>query len=232
MDHNDRSSNLLGLPSSSSIRTPNNINAATLLSTIRHRQQTAIQQQAHQQQMNQNQNNHRKPIVHIAASLPPKLPAISFKTGRPIKNTTSKGTSSQSALAPTTTSSDKWYYMRSTPMTPELQMDINLIQNRNYMDPKRFYKSSKIDTSKSGFVQVGTVIEGSNEYYSNRYTNKERPKSLLHEVMNDPQLHSYTTSKYQQMQQSQTRKSKQKHTVNKKKYQSAKPVFSKKKTNR
>lgn len=88
-------------------------------------------------------------------------------------------------------------------------MDLNILQNRNYLDTKRFYKSSSIDKKNPGVLQLGTVIEGSHEYYSNRYTNKERSQTFIQEVMKDNKINHYATQKYKTMQQQQTIKSQQ-----------------------
>jgi hypothetical protein len=95
-------------------------------------------------------------------------------------------------------------------MTSELKMDLQILQNRNYLDPKRFYKSSSLNSKKLGVLQVGgTVIEGSKEYYSHRYTNQERSSTLIQEIMKDTKINHYTTQKYKTMQQQHTIQSQQ-----------------------
>lgn len=94
-----------------------------------------------------------------------------------------------------------WFGMRSTPMSNELKKDLALIRNRNYLDPKRFYKSA----DKSGkFVQLGTVIEGASEYYSARLTKKQRRGNLVDDILADPSSSDYAQKKYRNMQQEKT----------------------------
>ena len=93
---------------------------------------------------------------------------------------------------------DKWFGMTPTPMTEELKRDLAVIRNRNYLDPKRFYKSSD-KTSK--YVQLGTVIEGNTEYYSSRLTKKQRRSNFTEEIMADPASADYTKNKYRKIQQ-------------------------------
>ena len=90
----------------------------------------------------------------------------------------------------------QWFGMRGTPLTAELQKDLTLIRHRNYLDPKRFYKSS--DTP-STFVQAGTVIEGAAEFYASRLTKKQRQATLVQEVLADPSLASYAQEKFKKM---------------------------------
>jgi Fcf2 pre-rRNA processing len=96
-----------------------------------------------------------------------------FKTGKkrqsPNKSILGKGT---------------WYKdMISTPITDEIKRDINVLQYRNYIDPKKFYKSAdKIDIQTTP-IQVGTVIEGMDEYYSNRLSKKQRKGTFTEEII-------------------------------------------------
>lgn len=86
-----------------------------------------------------------------------------------------------------------WFNMKPSIMTDDIKRDILLIKNRQYLDPKHFYKSS--DTI-SNIIQVGTVIEGSTEYYSSRLTNKQRKSNLTDEIMSDNRLRNYAINKY------------------------------------
>jgi hypothetical protein len=76
-----------------------------------------------------------------------------------------------------------WFGMQATPMTAELERDLLLIRNRNYLDPKRFYKSADNKKKPSKFVQAGTVIEGAAEFYSSRLVKRQRRGNLVEEIM-------------------------------------------------
>jgi len=97
-----------------------------------------------------------------------------------------------------------WFGMMPTPMTDELKTDLAVIRNRNYLDPKKFYKSA--DNSKNKVMQLGTVIEGSAEFYSSRLTKKQRRTNLTEEIMADPAAADYTRNKYKKMQQVKSEK--------------------------
>lgn len=97
-----------------------------------------------------------------------------------------------------------WFGMQPTQMTDELKTDLAVIRNRNYLDPKRFYKSA--DTNRNKVMQVGTVIEGSAEFYSSRLTKKQRRTNLTEEIMADPEAADYTKRKYKRMQQEKSAK--------------------------
>ncbi len=101
-----------------------------------------------------------------------------------------------------------WFGFEAAPNSSSLQADIAIIRNRNYIDPKKFYKRN--DMGKKGerrLVQLGTVIEGSMEsVYSNRLTKKQRKNNLLEEVMGET-FHSkddYVKRKYTNMQRERT----------------------------
>jgi len=95
----------------------------------------------------------------------------------------------------------QWFGMAPTPMSKELTRDLALIRNRNYLDPKRFYKSTD---KTAAVVQLGTVIEGASEFYSARLTKKQRRSNLTEEIMADPDTASYAQDKYRKMQRAKT----------------------------
>jgi Fcf2 pre-rRNA processing len=94
-----------------------------------------------------------------------------------------------------------WFQERSTPVTDQVKKDLQLLRNRNYLDPKRFYKSND---PVGKFVQIGTVIEGSSEFYSSRLTKKQRRTNLLDEVLADTDTSQYAQDKYKKMQREKT----------------------------
>ena len=76
-----------------------------------------------------------------------------------------------------------------------------LIRNRNYLDPKRFYKSADKQQGGKAIVQAGTVIEGPTEFYSSRLSKKQRRSNLVDEVMADPESSTWAKQKFKTMQQ-------------------------------
>jgi hypothetical protein len=103
------------------------------------------------------------------------------------------------------TAGSGWFNMNPTPMTNQLKTDLSLIRNRNYLDPKKFYKSA--DSFDGKILQVGTVIEGSTEYYSSRMTRKERRGNITEELMADANVRQYAKRKYLDMQMEKERSS-------------------------
>jgi hypothetical protein len=90
------------------------------------------------------------------------------------------------AVGDKTNAGSKWFNFQATPNSSALQADIAVIRNRNYLDPKKFYKSSDFARKGSQLVQLGTVIEGSMEStYSNRLTKKQRKETVMDEIMTD-----------------------------------------------
>lgn len=96
------------------------------------------------------------------------------------------------------TAGSGWFNMVPSELTDELKTDLSVIRNRTYLDPKRFYKSADSTTGK--VLQLGTVIEGSTEYYSSRLSKKERRVNLTEEIMADPATASYAKDKFRTMQ--------------------------------
>ena len=115
------------------------------------------------------------------------------------------------SLKSDTNAGNGWFGMESSNNSEEIQNDIAIIRNRNYLDPKKFYKSSDFSKGKSNkVVQLGTVIEGAMEsIYSNRLTKKQRKSTLLEEVMEDVySKDGYVKKKFTNMQRERSEKGK------------------------
>mmetsp|Transcript_18982 Transcript_18982/g.51041 ORF Transcript_18982/g.51041 Transcript_18982/m.51041 type:complete len:185 (+) Transcript_18982:59-613(+) len=86
-------------------------------------------------------------------------------------------------------------------LTQELKDDLQLVQMRNVLDKKRFYKSSDYRRGKLPTnVQVGTVVEGPTEFKSGRLKRKERRKNMVAEVMADADMRKYAKRKFLEVQ--------------------------------
>jgi hypothetical protein len=104
-----------------------------------------------------------------------------------------------------TSAGSGWFNFEATPYTAEIQQDIAVIRNRNYLNPKKFYKSSDFGKkgSQSKMVQLGTVIEGCMEsVFTNRLTKKQMKSNVMEEVMGDvfASKNDYVKRKYSKMQ--------------------------------
>jgi len=82
-----------------------------------------------------------------------------------------------------------WFDLQPMEMDDSLKRDIQMIQMRNYMDPKRFYKNP----DKVGpILHIGTVVEGPSEYKSSRVTKKDRKSSITEEILADADVKKYS----------------------------------------
>jgi len=97
------------------------------------------------------------------------------------------------------TAGSKWFDLPAPQLTPELKHDVHLIRNRNFLDPKRHYKT---DDKKSApkYFQIGTVIEGPADFYSSRIPKSQRRQHLVDELMADSNYVAYAKRKYGQLQ--------------------------------
>jgi len=100
-----------------------------------------------------------------------KTPAIPTNWTKRFKHRSQSSLLSQKSK---TNAGDNWFGMEATPNSASLAADIAVIRNRNYLDPKRFYKASEFKKGKDvGVLQLGTVVEGAFEsIYTNRLTKK------------------------------------------------------------
>eukprot|EP01138_Halocafeteria_seosinensis_P002898 gb/GECG01002960.1/.p1 GENE.gb/GECG01002960.1/~~gb/GECG01002960.1/.p1 ORF type:complete len:260 (+),score=48.92 gb/GECG01002960.1/:1-780(+) len=91
-----------------------------------------------------------------------------------------------------------WFDMQAPVMTDEVKRDLEVLRNRNYLDPKRFFKT-KEEKKPPKFFQIGTVVEGALEGRSKRIAKKQRPQSFFHEVATDDRVKSYAKRNYSEM---------------------------------
>lgn len=102
----------------------------------------------------------------------------------------------------------EWHSMPVLQMTAEMERDIRVIENRQHIDPKRFYKASGTGRKKGELptkVQFGTVIEGPHEFYSSRINKRDRRSTFTEEVMADKRIMDYTKTRVRKIQKHATR---------------------------
>ncbi|KAK2705280.1 deoxynucleotidyltransferase terminal-interacting protein 2-like [Artemia franciscana] len=104
------------------------------------------------------------------------------------------------------TKGQKWFNLPATEMTEEKKNDLEIIQMRSILDPKRFYKKNDMKVLPKYF-QVGTIIDSPVDYYSSRIPKKERKKTLVDELMSDAHFQRYNKKKFLEIQER-----KQKHS--------------------
>ena len=88
-----------------------------------------------------------------------------------------------------------WYGMSAPELTEETKRDLEVLQMRNALDPKRFYKKND-HKELPKYFQLGRVVESSADFYSDRIPNKERKKNLVDELMADAEFQRYNKRKY------------------------------------
>lgn len=115
----------------------------------------------------------------------------------------------------------KWFDMESQELTAEARRDFALLRMRNFLDPKKFYKTSDHSKKLPKHFQTGVVVEGAHEFKSARLTKKERQQTFTDEIMADAGIQQYTKRVFGQIQASrsgQGKKKKQQHMKKKARY--------------
>ncbi|KAH0557259.1 deoxynucleotidyltransferase terminal-interacting protein 2 [Cotesia glomerata] len=92
----------------------------------------------------------------------------------------------------------KWFNMPAPEMTAEVRHDLQVIQMRSALDPKRFYKKNDIKALPKYF-RIGKVVDSPLDYYSGRLSNKERKKTLVDELMADAEFAKYNKRKFKEI---------------------------------
>lgn len=95
-------------------------------------------------------------------------------------------------------SDEKWHDIKERKLTPEEERDLRVVENRQHLDPKRFYKSTGTGRKPGDLptrVHFGTVVVGAHEFYSARMTRRERRSRIIDEVLADKEAVSYIKKK-------------------------------------
>ncbi|KAF5752097.1 rRNA-processing protein fcf2-like [Tripterygium wilfordii] len=100
------------------------------------------------------------------------------------------------------TSGKNWFDMPAPTMTPELKKELQLLNLRDVIDPKRHYKKG-VSKSKvlPKYFQVGTVIESASDFFSDRLTKKERKATLADTLLSDHTLGQYRKRKVREIEE-------------------------------
>ncbi|KAI9761200.1 MAG: hypothetical protein M1840_002000 [Geoglossum simile] len=100
------------------------------------------------------------------------------------------------------TAGPDWFNLPRTNLTPQLKRDLQLLRLRSVLDPKRHYKKNTKGNQYPEFSQVGTIAEGSTEFFSARIPNKQRKKTFVDEVLAGERESGYFGRKYSEVQAS------------------------------
>ncbi|KAF1985922.1 Fcf2-domain-containing protein [Aulographum hederae CBS 113979] len=97
-----------------------------------------------------------------------------------------------------------WFNLPKTELTPEFKRDFQLMKMRAALDPHRHYKKENAKAVPPPFAQVGTIIEGSTEYFSARVHNKDRKRTFVDEVLASENSTGRLKRKYAEIQATKT----------------------------
>ncbi|AAS53885.1 AFR514Cp [Eremothecium gossypii ATCC 10895] len=95
-----------------------------------------------------------------------------------------------------------WFQLPRPELTPELRRDLALIKHRAALDPKRHYRKEKWQVPER--FSVGTVIEGTGEFYSSRLQNSQRKATMLETLLADDDSARYFRRRYAEVQVTKT----------------------------
>merc|ERR1711874_284400 len=79
------------------------------------------------------------------------------------------------------TKGDGWFNMPALEMTEERKRDLEIVQIRGALDPKRFYKKNDWKTLPK-YYQIGTVVDSPTNFYTDRVPTKDRKSTLVDEL--------------------------------------------------
>ncbi|XP_060523679.1 deoxynucleotidyltransferase terminal-interacting protein 2 [Cylas formicarius] len=96
------------------------------------------------------------------------------------------------------TKGKKWFGLPATEITEDVKLDLEILQMRSVLDPKRFYKKNDLKVLPKYF-QIGKVLDSPLDFYNNRLSKKERKKTLVDELLADAEFQKYNKRKYKEI---------------------------------
>jgi len=106
-----------------------------------------------------------------------------------------KALKKQKDLEHNKTKGDQWFNLPATEVTEEIKNDLEVLQMRGALDPKRFYKKNS-NKELPKYFQVGRYVNSPVEFYSDRGSGKNKKKSLVDDLMADAEFQRYNKRKY------------------------------------
>lgn len=104
---------------------------------------------------------------------------------------------------------NRWGDMKKQDANPELESDLTILQLRKFMNPKFFFKSSE-NKALPKYFQVGTIMDGGDDFVGGRLKKKERKNNLIDMFLTEDKDLQYSRKKFLEIQ-----KDKQKYRRNK-----------------
>uniref|UniRef100_A0A2M4CRC4 Putative fcf2 pre-rrna processing n=1 Tax=Anopheles darlingi TaxID=43151 RepID=A0A2M4CRC4_ANODA len=94
------------------------------------------------------------------------------------------------------TKGKNWFNLPAPEMTPELKNQMELIQMRTVLDPKKYYQRAEKKRKLPKYFQIGTVLESPLEHYNERGVKKQKSQSLVDELLADAEFQKFNKRKY------------------------------------
>lgn len=105
-----------------------------------------------------------------------------------------------------------FHRLQTPELTPQVKKDLQVLQLRSYMDPKKFYKNDKIAQRLPKRFEIGTYVEDAfDRYHQSKQPRKLRAKNYQEMLVKDPKIRAYAKRKYGQLQEANQARGRKKH---------------------
>ena len=88
--------------------------------------------------------------------------------------------------------------MPKVELTEEIKADLRAIKLRNFIYPKRFYKSND-SKNLPKYFQIGTIVEDKNDMPNERLTKREKKGRLAEQFLKDDESLFFSKQKYENL---------------------------------
>lgn len=93
----------------------------------------------------------------------------------------------------------RWGDMKKQESDPDLENDLKILQLRKFLNPKVFVKNAE-NKSLPKYFQIGTIVEGGDDFVSSRLTKKEKKNKLIDMFLKDDSDMKFSRRKFLEIQ--------------------------------
>ena len=112
-----------------------------------------------------------------------------------------------------------WFDMEAPELTEEMKQELIALRlkhatsgsaNQKTRDNRLPERSGSVEDALPQFFQIGTVQEGTHEFYSDRLNKRDRKQSFLDELLRDEEHSGYVSQRYAELQNNLTKEQRNK----------------------
>lgn len=107
------------------------------------------------------------------------------------------------------TAGKEWHHLSKPVLTDELKQELKVLNMRQFIDPKKFYKKSSLEPEE--YFEVGTVVSHAKDYYTapnRKVKGRKEDLNFVEDLLHDREYKKYAKRKYKEILEKKQRSNK------------------------